>query len=157
MMPRILFALALAVSLAAPAAAQSKLVPADSAEVANHQVTEAELARVAAIVQRMDRVYQSDPRAFAGLEWRMDGPMSLDSIGARFESKPAMRAELERGGMTGRAFVVPLFALVNARADAEEDPSRLGAARAANVRFAESRGGEIGRLFIILRTVGQEN
>ena len=156
-MPRIVFALVLAVSLAAPAAAQGKLVPADSAEVASHQVTEAELARVAAIVQRMDRVYQADPRAFTGLEWKMDGPMTLDSIGARFESKPAMRAELDRGGMTGREFVVPLFALVNARRDAEEDPSRLNAARSANVRLAEARGAEIGRLFTILRTVGREN
>lgn len=156
-MPRILFALALAVSLAAPAAAQSKLVPADSAEVANHQVTEAELARVAAIVQSMDRVYQTDPRAFVGLEWKTDGPLTLDFVAARFEAKPAMRAELDRAGMTGREFVLPLFALVNARNDAREDPSRLGAARAANLRLAESRGAEIGRLFTILRTVGRED
>lgn len=156
-MPTILFALVLALSLAAPAAAQGKLVPADSAEVANHQVTEAEFARVAEIVQRMDRVYQTDPRAFVGLEWKTDGPLTLDYVSSRFESKPAMRAELDRAGITGREFVVPLFALVNARNDAQGDPSRLGAARAANVRFAESRGAEIGRVFMILRTVGRED
>lgn len=156
-MPRILFALVLAASAAAPAAAQSKLVPADSAEVANHQVTEAEFARVAAIVQGMDRVYQSDPGAFRGLEGRTSGRMRLDSIGAQFESRPAMRAELARGGMTGREFVVPLFALVNASQDRDEDLDALPSARAANVRFARSREAEIGRLFLVIRTVGRED
>jgi hypothetical protein len=159
-MPRILFALVLAASLATPAAAQARLVPADSVEVANHVVTEAELARVSAIINRMDSVFRTDPRAFVGLEWKTDGPLTLDYAGTRYEANTAMQAELARGGVTGREIIVTLFALLNASRDGREDPSRLdalGAGRAANARFAKSRDAEIGRLFTILRTVGRED
>ena len=159
-MLRILFALVLAASVAAPAAAQARLVPADSAEVVNHQVTEAEFTRVAAIVESMDRVYQTDRRAFVGLEWKTDGPLTLDYAASRYEANPAMAAELSRGGMTARAFIVTLFALLNASQDGRADPSQLEAlepARAVNVRFAKPRDAEIGRIFTVLRTVGRED
>jgi len=107
----------------------------------------------------MDLVYQTDRRAFLGLEWRTDGPLTLDYAATRYEANPAMAAELERGGMTGRDFIVTLFALLNASRDGRADPSQLdalGPARAANARFVQPRAAEIGRIFTVLRTVGRE-
>lgn len=160
-MLRLLVPLLLAVSLVAPAAAQGELVSADSAEVASHLITEAEFARVAGIVNRMDSVYHGDPRAFAGLEWKADEPMTLDCIGGRYEANAAMRAALRAGGLTGREFIVTLAALGEAyQGVGMDDPALLPALsppRAANVRLAASRHEEIGRLFQILRTVRREN
>lgn len=160
-MLRSLVPLLLAVSLAVPVSAQSELVSADSVEVAGHLVTEAELARFAGVVNRMDGVFQCNPRAFAGLEWKSDEPVTLAWIGGHYESNAAMRAALSAAGMTGREFIVTLAALVEAyRAMAMEDPSlleSLSPAQAANLRLATSRDEEIGRLFEIIRTVRTED
>lgn len=152
-MSRILLALLFAASLAAPAAAQSRLVPADSAEVANHLVTEAEYARFAAIVARMNSVFATDRNAFRGVEQPSEGPVSVAGVAARYESNAAMRAVLARGGMTAREFLIAGVALVHALRAAGEDPARLNASQAANVRLAQPRRDELGRLFRIIGTV----
>ncbi|HST59714.1 MAG TPA: hypothetical protein VLK84_13515 [Longimicrobium sp.] len=161
MMLRVLLALVLAASLAAPAAAQSELVAADSAEAVNHRLTEAEFAQFAAVVNRMDSVFQGNTRAFAGLEWKLDAPLTLDSLGTRYESHVAMRAELARAGMTGRAFFLTLAALMYAqRAVHMDDDSYLDSlppAHAANARWVKSRQADVGRLFRILAVVRTED
>lgn len=160
MIPRILLALLPVLLLAAPAAAQRGLAPADSVEVARHLVTEADYARFAGIVSRMDSVFQGNPAAFAGLERKWDGPVRLDDAAALYEANPAMRAELARGGTTPRAFLVTAFALVEARRAAEEYDAAgrdaLPLPQLANARLAQCRSEELGRLFAILRTVVRE-
>lgn len=143
--------------LAAPAAAQNGLMPADSAEVANHLVTEAEYARFSAIVMRMDSAFAADPSAFSGIERDSDEPVSLEYAAARYESSAAMRAELARAGMTSREFLVAALALMDAQWAAESnDPSHLDTLplpQIANARLVRCRIDEVGRLLTIIRTV----
>ncbi|HEV3051108.1 MAG TPA: hypothetical protein VGX50_12415 [Longimicrobium sp.] len=158
-MHKLLLAIVAAVSLATPAAAQSRLVPADSAEVANHQVSEAEYARFAAIVRRMESVFATDRDAFRGIEQHSDVPISVADVAARYEANPAMHAELARGGMTAREFLIVGVALVRAvRAPQADDGSvRLNESQAANARLAQSRRDELRGLFGIIGTVTREH
>ncbi|HEU0301263.1 MAG TPA: hypothetical protein VFR37_17495 [Longimicrobium sp.] len=158
-MPRILCFLLPATLLATPAAAQSVLVPADSAEVANHAVTGMEYARFAAVVARMDSAFAADPDAFRGMERKVDGRVSLGEVAAWYESSAAMRAALAPERMTAREFLRAAVALLDALHAAEMSDAEIDALPApqrGNARLAGGRVDELERFFGILRTVIRE-
>ncbi|MBB4639655.1 hypothetical protein [Longimicrobium terrae] len=148
-------ALLLSIALAAPAAAQD-FVPADSALIANHALTEAEIGRVVALAERADSVFRAAPDAFAGIHSKEDGPYTIDGIAVRYGSNAAFRAELERAGITAREFVLTMAAIVSAlRASMEESERRdaLPPVEAANLRLVQALDEPITRMFATLRRV----
>lgn len=158
MLSKLLTLLGLLLATSTGLAAQGELSAADSTEVANHVITDAEFARFALVIERMDSVYASNPTAFRDLkEGKPELPVALSYLASRYETHAAMGAELRRVGMTGREFFLVAIALVNARRKLGlNDPSvtdALSATEIANLRLAECKSQQVSRLFTILRTV----
>ena len=153
-LPRLAVVL-LALLLAAPAPAQ-RFAPADSAEIAHHLLTEAEIARTADVVAGMDSIYRTDRNAFAGIRSGVQEPYTLAALGERQESSPALRTLLARAGIRGRDFVLTLMAIVDARGAAMVDAADQDAitpVRRENLRLVAANRETITRMLTLLRTL----
>jgi hypothetical protein len=157
-------ALALAVLAAAPAGAQAlEMSAADSVELRKYSLYPASFAAFLKVVEAMDQADRADPAALRALAGTAPAAASLDTLAARYEAVPAMRAALAEGGMTGREFALFNLTAIEA-ATAASLVERLGTAAMEHVRGEAARGnvlfflqhrGEFERAFGTLRSVGR--